>query len=131
MLALLWKTSTSLRGCLRSYMPTNRVVDWLRTPGGTVWAIPVAVVAVPAYLFAMSICATLVERGGPGYLNCLVAAFTWNSIKFAVLGLWALVRTLPMWLARSGDHSTSGREPCGPRPETLSQEACRRSIIGG
>ncbi|SFB38450.1 hypothetical protein SAMN05192575_109135 [Nocardioides alpinus] len=104
MLALLWNTSTSLRGCLRSHMPTNRVVDWLRTPGGTVWAIPVAVVAVPAYLFAMSICATLVERGGPGYLNCLVAIFAWNSIKFAGAGLWALVRSSTPWLERSSRH---------------------------
>lgn len=95
MLALLWNVSASLRG----HMPTNRAVDWLRTPGGMKWAVPVAVIAVPAYLFAMSICATLVERGGPGSLNFLVAVFAWNSIKFAALGLGALVRASTRWLA--------------------------------
>ena len=100
MLTTLWNGSASLRGYLRFYMPTNRAVDWLRTPRGMKWAIPVAVFVIPAYLFAMSICATLVERGGPGYLNCLVALFAWNSIKFAVLGLWALVRSSTLWLFR-------------------------------
>lgn len=103
MLALLWNASACVRSYLRSHMPTNRLVDWLRTPGGTRWAVPVAVVAIPTYLFAMSICATLVERGGPRILNCLVAVFAWNSIKFAVLGLWAPVRTLTRWLAKCGD----------------------------
>ena len=100
MLAMLWNVSASLRGYLRFYMPTNRAVDWLRTPSGMKWAIPVAVVAIPAYLFAMSICATLIERGGPGYLNCLLAVFAWNAVKFAALGLWALVRSSTLWLVR-------------------------------
>ena len=66
MLTLLWNLSAAIRGYLRFYMPTNRAVDWLRTPRGLKWAIPVALVATPAYLFAMSVCATIVERGGPG-----------------------------------------------------------------
>ncbi len=100
MLTMLWNGSALLRGYLRSSMPTNRVVDWLRTPNGLKWAVPVAAMAIPAYLFAMSICATLVERGGPGCLNCLVALFAWDSIKFAVLGLLAVLRLSTMWLAR-------------------------------
>jgi hypothetical protein len=45
--------------------------------------VPAAMVAVPAYLYAMSLCATLVERGGPGWLNLLVFLFFWNAMKFA------------------------------------------------
>ena len=101
MLTMLWNISVSLRGYLRYYMPTNRAVDWLRTPGGMKWALPVAVVATPAYLFAMSICASLVERGGPVYLNCLVPMFAWNSLKFAGTGLWALAYSSTLWLVRS------------------------------
>ena len=81
-------------------MPTNRAVDWLRTPRGLKWAIPVALVAAPAYLFAMSVCATIVERGGPGYLNVWVLLFAWNAMKFAVLGVLTPVRWLT-WLSRS------------------------------
>ncbi len=46
-------------------MPTNVAIDQLGTPRGLKWAAPVALLAVPAYLFAVSLCATLVERGGP------------------------------------------------------------------
>ena len=42
MLTALWHLSAAIRGYLRFYMPTNRAVDWLRTPRGLKWAIPVA-----------------------------------------------------------------------------------------
>ncbi len=57
--------------------------------------VPVALVATPTGLFAMSVCATIIERGGPGYLNVLVLTFAWNAIEFAVMGVltpWLLLR---------------------------------------
>lgn len=87
MLPLIWKLSAALNGYMRFYMPTNRVVDWLRGPGGLKWAVPVALVATPTYLFAMSVCATMVQRGRPGYLNVLVMLFAWNSMKFACIAV--------------------------------------------
>ncbi|MGH8826122.1 MAG: hypothetical protein ACRDVZ_00715 [Jiangellaceae bacterium] len=75
MFALIWHLSAALNGYMRFYMPTNIAIDLLRTPRGLKWAIPVALVATPVYLFAMSVCATLVGRGGPGYLNVLVLLF--------------------------------------------------------
>lgn len=68
MLALCIHLPAAIRGYMAYYMPTNRAVDWLRSPRGLKWAIPVALVATPAYLVAMSVCMTLIERG-PGYLN--------------------------------------------------------------
>ncbi len=59
MLALLWNLSAAIRGYLRFYMPTNRALDWLRTPRGLKWAVPVAVVVAPAYLYAMSVAAVI------------------------------------------------------------------------
>jgi hypothetical protein len=49
--------------------------------------VPVALVAVPAYLLAMSLCAVLVERDGHGWLNVLVILFFWNAMKFARLAV--------------------------------------------
>ncbi len=97
MFSLFWNFSAALNGYLRFYMPTNRAVDWLRTPRGLKWAIPVALVTVPTYLFAMSICGTILDRGGPGYLNLLVLLFAWNAMKFVLMG----VLSLPM-LFRAG-----------------------------
>ena len=98
MLALLWNLSAAVRGYLRFYMPTNRALDWLRTPGGLKWALPVALVAMPAYLFAMSVAALFAQRPGLGYLNLLVLLFAWNTLKFAVMG----VLSVPMMVREAG-----------------------------
>jgi hypothetical protein len=82
----LWTLSTTLRGYSRACLPSNRAVDWLRAPPGLTWALPVALTAAPAYLYAASVCASAVNRGGPGYLNALVLLFFWNAVKFAVMG---------------------------------------------
>jgi hypothetical protein len=87
MLALLWNLSAAIRGYLRFYMPTNRALDWLRTPRGLTWAIPVAFVAMPGYLYAMSVAALFAQRPGLGYLNLMVLLFAWNAMKFAAFGL--------------------------------------------
>ena len=44
--------------------------------------------------------ATLVERGGPGYLENLVLLLPWNAIKFAVLAVAAPFRWVSLWLRR-------------------------------
>jgi hypothetical protein len=83
MLAICIHLAAAIRRYLAFYMPTNRAVDWLRSPRGMRWAIPVAILATPTYLFAMSVCMTLIERGSPGYLNVMVMLFAWNALKAA------------------------------------------------
>lgn len=101
MFSLLWNLSAAICGYLRFYMPTNRVVDWLRGRLGLKWAIPVSLIATLSYLFALSVCATIVEQGGPAYLNLLVLLFAWNAIKFAATGVLIPVRWLTLRLGRS------------------------------
>lgn len=92
MISLFLNLGAALNGYMRFYMPTNRLVDWLRSPQGLRWAVPVSLAAVPAYLFAMGICARAIEEGAPAYLNVLVLLFAWNAIKFSVVGLLAVPR---------------------------------------
>jgi hypothetical protein len=99
MLAVSIHLAAAIRGYLAFHMPTNRVIDWLRSPRGLKWAIPVAIVAAPAYLFSMSVCSTVVERGGPGYLNLLVLLFAWNALKFASVVLLAPLHGLRLAIA--------------------------------
>ena len=89
MLAALWHISVAIRGYLRFYMPTNRAVDWLRTRRGVKWAIPIALVATPAYLGAMAVCAQLALRPGLGWINVLVLLTFWNAAKFAWMAVIA------------------------------------------
>lgn len=84
MLTGLWHLSAAIRGYLRFYMPTNRAVDWLRSPRGLKWAIPVALVATPAYLGLTALAIEFAAHPGLGFLNVLVFLMFWNAAKFAV-----------------------------------------------
>ena len=90
MIALMWNVSTAIRGYLRYYMPTNIVLDLIRGRRGLKWGVPVALVLAPAYLYAASVAATVVNQGGPGWLNVLVLLFAWNAMKFAAMGAWSV-----------------------------------------
>ncbi|SER97771.1 hypothetical protein SAMN05443377_12435 [Propionibacterium cyclohexanicum] len=85
MLRLLWAASVRIRYFLRRYMPTNILLDLIRTRRGLKWGIPAMLLAVP-YLLLASICANLVPDAGPGWLNLLVLLFVWNALKFIVMG---------------------------------------------
>lgn len=96
MLAALWNLSAAIRGYLRFYTPTNRAVEWLRTPRGLKWAIPVGLVATPAYLGLTAVAIELAARSGFGFVNVLVFLLFWNAAKFA----WMAVLSLPLMLGR-------------------------------
>ncbi len=85
MLRLLWAMSVRTRYFLRRYMPTNILLDLIRTRRGLKWGIPAMLLAAP-YLLAASICTNLIADGGPGWLNLLVILFIWNAMKFLVIG---------------------------------------------
>lgn len=96
MLRLLWALSVRIRYFLRRYMPTNVLLDLIRTRRGLKWGIPAMLLAVP-YLLAASICVNLIADDGPGWLNLLVLLLCWNALKFIAIGpvsLFLLVRTL-------------------------------------
>src|SRR3954471_282583 len=95
MLALSIPLAAAIRGCMAYYMPTNRAVDWLRTPRGLKWAIPGAIVATPAYLGLTTIAIQFAALPGRGWFNVLVLLFFWNAAKFA----WMAVLTPVMWLS--------------------------------
>ncbi|MDE0802699.1 MAG: hypothetical protein OSA99_05170 [Acidimicrobiales bacterium] len=92
--SLIWNLSAAIRSYLRRYMPTNIALDALRHPRGLRLAAPVALAATAAYLYGASLCATIVERDGPGYLNVFVLLFFWNAMKFAWATILAPARML-------------------------------------
>lgn len=90
MFRLIWALSVRTRYFLRRYMPTNILLDAIRTRRGLRWRVPAMALAIP-YLYAASICAQLAENGGPGWLHLLVLLFIWNALKFAFIGPISLV----------------------------------------
>lgn len=85
MIRLLWNVSIDVRGFLRRYMPTNILLDAIRTRRGLKWGVPAMLLAVP-YLVAASICTNLITEGGPGWLNLLVILLLWDALKLIVMG---------------------------------------------
>lgn len=100
MLTLCWILSAAIYGFLQRHMPTNRAIAWLRTPRGLNWAIPVALLATPSYLFAMILAAAIIDTGGPGWVHLLVLWAFWNAMKFAWMALLSLPRMLDRAIAR-------------------------------
>lgn len=79
------------------YAPTNLLISAiLYTRRGLKWGIPAMLVLGGGYLYAIAICVTIIDRGGPGALYLLVLLFGWNACKFLWLGPVSLV-----WLVRS------------------------------
>ena len=90
MIRLLWTASVEVRYFLRRYMPSNIVLDVLRTRQGLKWGIPAMLLAAP-YLLAAGICTNLIASGGPGWLNLLVFLCLWNTMKFIIMGPVSLI----------------------------------------
>ncbi|MGV1009806.1 MAG: sulfate permease [Dermatophilaceae bacterium] len=90
MLCLLWALSIRIHYFLRCYMPTNILLDLIRTRRSLKWGVPAMLLAAP-YLFAASICTNLISDGGPGWLNLLVLLFIWDAMKFAIMGPISLI----------------------------------------
>ena len=85
MIRLLWNASIHVRGFLRRYMPTNILLDAIRTRRGLKWGVPAMLLTVP-YLILAGICTNLISAGGPGWLNLLVLVVLWNTLKFILIG---------------------------------------------
>lgn len=93
MFRLIWALSVRTRYFLRRYMPTNILLDAIRTRRGLKWGMPAMLLAIP-YLYAAGICVQVIEDGGPGWLHLLVLLFIYNAMKFTVMGPISLVLLL-------------------------------------
>ncbi|GAA2005500.1 sulfate permease [Brevibacterium samyangense] len=79
-------------GVLR-YAPTNLLLNAIRTRRGLKWGVPAMLLAV-GYFYAASICTTIINDGGPGWLYLLVLLFVWNAFKFLWIGPVSLLLLL-------------------------------------
>lgn len=77
--------SSRTYGLLR-YAPTNLLIAAIRnTRRGLKWAIP-AMLLAGVYFYAVAICTTIIDNGGPGWFYLLVLLFAWNTFKFVWIG---------------------------------------------
>lgn len=85
MIRLLWTASTEVRYFLRRYMPSNILLDLIRTRNGLKWGVPAMLLAAP-YPGVAAWCTNLIESGGPGWLHLVVLVCIWNALKMVIIG---------------------------------------------
>lgn len=83
MLRTIWIASIHTRTFMRRYMPTNILIDAIRTRRGLKWGVPAMLLAIP-YLYIAATCRTLLEQGGPGWLHLIVLVCIWNALKMGL-----------------------------------------------
>lgn len=81
----LWTLSVRSRTFLRRWMPTNILLDKLRTRRGLKWGVPVMALGI-LYLFAAAGSITLINRGWSPVLYIVFAVCLWNALKFLLFG---------------------------------------------
>ncbi len=85
MIRLIWNLSIRTRLFLRTWMPTNILLDAIRTRRGLRWGIPAMLLAVP-YLLIANLCVQALANNGPGWLHLIVLWAIWNSLKMLWIG---------------------------------------------
>lgn len=85
MIRLLWAASTNVRCFMRRYMPSNILLDAIRTRRGLKWGVPAMLLAIP-YLLIANLCVRLVADGGPGWLHLIVLVCIWSAFKMLWIG---------------------------------------------
>lgn len=94
MLITLWNLSIKTRIFLRRVMPTNILLDKIRTRRGLKWGVS-AMLLGAAYIFAAAMCITLIGHGWSPWLYLAFALLLWNGLKFVLVGpvsLFLLIR---------------------------------------
>lgn len=90
MFRFIWIVSIHLAGFFRRWMPTNILLDKIRTRRGLKWGVPAMLVAIP-YLYAASLLIVIINDGGPGWLNLIMLLALWSALKMLAIGPVSLV----------------------------------------
>lgn len=81
MLRFILNTGIRIRAFMRVWMPTNVVLDTLRTKRGLMWSLPAPLLAV-AYFAVAYWCTALIADGAPEWLYLLFLLCIYNGFKF-------------------------------------------------
>ena len=107
MIRLLWTASTEVRYFLRRYMPSNILLDLIRTRNGLKWGVPAMLLAAP-YLGVAAWCTNLIESGGPGWLHLVVLICIWNAFKFLIMGPVSMVMLVKIRIQEKRQERSEG-----------------------
>lgn len=114
MLALIWFAAiavgvfitTRYTVVVSPWLPSNIVLNAIRTRRGLKWGPPAMLLAIPYFALAYW-CTVTIDNGGPGWLHLVVLICIWSGFKFVWIGPISLVR---LAAARVSEHLQNRRE---------------------
>jgi hypothetical protein len=89
-----WAISARLHNLFRRFAPSNILIRRTQTRTGIKWGPLVGVAAAVLYGLLMLATATVLRKGGPGWVDLIVLLAFWNTVKFTCLIPVSLVRLL-------------------------------------
>lgn len=85
MFRLLWIASIHIRVFMRRYMPSNIILDLVRTRRGLKWG-PVAMLLAAPYAVAAYWLTVVIEAGGPEWPYLFIFVCMWSALKMFWIG---------------------------------------------
>jgi hypothetical protein len=115
MFRLLSIASIHTRAFMRQYMPSNIILDRIRTRRGLKWGPLAMLLAVPYAAVAYWLTA-VIKAGEPEWLYLIVLVCLWSALKMIWIGPVSLVV-----LARTRHAEAAAMEPCRAHRRALSR----------
>lgn len=85
MLRTILVASIRTRGILRAWLPSNILLDLIRTRNGLKWGVPAMLIA-GIYFAIANWCTITIPHGGPGVLHLVFLVCVWSAFKFLIMG---------------------------------------------
>ncbi len=87
-----WAISARLHNLFRRFAPSNILIRRTQTRTGIKWGPLAGLAAAVLYGLLMLATATVLRKGGPGWVDLIVLLAFWNTVKFTCLIPVSLVR---------------------------------------
>lgn len=89
-----WALSAGIYRLFQRFAPSNIIIRQVHRRDAITWGPLVGLAGVTIYGLLVVATATIVDHGGPGWINLIVAVAFWDAVKFAWLIPVSLVRLL-------------------------------------
>lgn len=120
MFRLLWIASIRIRAFMRRYMPSNIILDYVRTRRGLKWGPVVMLLAAP-YAVAAYRLTVVIEAGGPEWLYLIVLVCLCSALKMIWIGPISLIL---LTRVRLMERKMRRRELIGVGKSTVASVSC-------
>ncbi|MCM1011769.1 sulfate permease [Brevibacterium sp. XM4083] len=106
MLRTILVTSIRTRGILRAWLPSNILLDVIRTRAGLKWGMPAMLIG--GLYFAIAYwCTITIDNDGPGWLHLVFLVCVWSGFRFIIMGPVSLITLIAV---RARERTHGGRD---------------------